>query len=269
MRLLKTIAAATAVATISVAASADDTVVKLAGWRKQEIPLWDRVNSEDLIPGVDVEYVLIDPNDYEARLSVTLQQGSADVFTAKTAQIPQLYKSDAFAQLPASFDLSAVAANTAITTIDAETYGIPFAIQLESLQFDNAVFEEYGFEVPTNLTEFTNLLAAAADEGLTPLHMSIAEGWYNNQVLNEVVVAGLVSDDFAMKLTSGQACFTDAPFMDAMKTFFSWSEFFNEKINVIVFKNFSNGAKQIHIIIKRKLLYFLLEIMINDRFRFR
>jgi raffinose/stachyose/melibiose transport system substrate-binding protein len=229
MRLLKTIAVVTTAAALAATASAADTVVKLAGWRKQEIPLWDRVNSEDLIPGVEVEYTLIDPNDYEARLNVSLQQGSVDVFTAKTAQIPALYKSEQFAALPASFDLSLVESNTAITTLDGQTWGIPFAIQLQSLQYDKAVFEEYGFELPTNLEEFEALLVAADDEGLVPMYMALGTGWYNNQTLNEIVVTGLVADDFAKELAAGTACFTDAPFVDAMNTFFSWQPYFNEE----------------------------------------
>lgn len=232
MRFLKTtVAAVTAVASLATAQAAlADETVKFWTFREQETALWDRINAENLIPGVTVEMERISSEDYESRLRIALRQGGPDFFGAKSgaAWYDQFVGADALLAIDElGVDISGMNGTAGVVASNGTAYAVPSAIQLQSVIYNGAVLEELGADVPTTLAEFEAVMAEAVDAGFTGLHVDGRDGWYLNQVMNEVVMAGMVSDETQMKLITGEACFTDAEVVAAFDKVVSWSGIMN------------------------------------------
>jgi len=196
MKLIKhSLALATAAATLATSqlAFAEDTVVELYTWRVQDEALFDYINERHLIPGVQVN-LNVYTEDIESKLPV------ADL----------------------GLDMSAFgeAALAGATGSDGDIYGVPFVMQMESILYNTAVFDG----APTTLDELEAAFAELKDQGIVPMHVDGRDGWYLNQVLHETILAGMTSDDWAQNVVTGDACFTDDLYVDAMERFKSWQD---------------------------------------------
>ena len=209
-----------------------NTVLDFWSWRPQEVKLWERVNREQLLDGVEINFQLLPPDDYDSRLRIALQSGNGpDIFHGRAGAnwLDVLVEAEILEPVPDDINIDLVfpASLSAVTGSDGEIYGVPFAVQLQSVIYNKQVFERLGVEVPTNMAEFTAILQKAKDAGLHGMAVGARAGWWNNQVLNEVLMAGMLSDDFQSNLISGASCFTDPPFVNALSTFQSWQPYFN------------------------------------------
>ena len=221
--LLATTALCAGLATTSAFA---DTVT-LYTWRPQEVPLWQYISDNDLLGDTDINVVQVQSDNYDVKLRADLQAGEGiDLFQARAgaAWLAPLIEGGVIK--PTSTDLSGMAPASleAGRGADGEVYGVPFAIQMQSVIYNTKVFEDNGIEVPTTAEEF----AAAADKlkaaGITPMALSAKATWWNNQVLGETLTAGLVPDELAQQLVSGEACFTDPQFVATLATAKEWQD---------------------------------------------
>ena len=209
-----------------------DTVLNFWSWRPQEVSLWERVNREQLLDGVEINFQVLPADDYDTRLRTALQSGDGpDVFHGRAGAnwLDVLVNAKVLEPLPSNVDVDLVlpASLSAVTGSDGNVYGVPFAVQLQSVIYNKGVLADLGVEVPTNMTEFTVLLHKAKEAGLFGMAVGARSGWWNNQVLNEVLMAGMLSDDFQSQLVAGTSCFTDSAFVNALSTFQSWQPYFN------------------------------------------
>ena len=207
-------------------------VLDFWSWRPQEVELWERVNREQLLDGVEINFQLLPPDDYDSRLRIALQSGNGpDIFHGRAGAnwLDILVEAEILEPVPDDINIDLVfpASLSAVTGSDGEIYGVPFAVQLQSVIYNKQVFERLGVGVPTNMAEFTAILQKAQDAGLFGMAVGARSGWWNNQVLNEVLMAGMLSDDFQSNLISGASCFTDPAFVNALSTFQSWQPYFN------------------------------------------
>ena len=222
--LLATSALCAAFATTSAYAE----TVKLYTWRPQEVPLWQYISDNDILGDIDVEVVQINSDDYDAKIRIDLQSGGPDLFQGRAgaAWLGQFIDAGIIKPIGDDIDLSSIApaALDAARGADGELYGVPFAIQMQSFIYNTAVFEANGITPPTNMEEF----AAAADKlkaaGVTPISFGARSGWWLNQVVGEAMTAGMISDDFAARLISGEACFTDPQFVATLQTVKDWQD---------------------------------------------
>lgn len=232
MRLFKTsVAIATAVASLATAQAAlADETVKFWTFREQEANLWDRINSENLIPGVTVELERISSEDYESRLRIALRQDGPDFFSSKSgaAWYDQFVGADALLSMDdLGVDVSNMNGTAGVVASNGATYAVPGSIQLQSIIYNGAVLEELGADVPTTLADFEALMALAVEEGFVGLQVDGRDGWFLNQVMNEVVMAGLVSDSTQRQLETGEACFTSPEVVAAFDKVVAWRSVMN------------------------------------------
>ncbi len=232
MRLLKTtLAVATAAASLATATTAmANTTVEFWTFRPQEEALWNRVNQENLIPGVTVNFNRISNDDYEARLRIALQRGGPDIFSGKVGAqwLAQFIAADAIVSMEElGVDLSNIlpGALAGGQAADGQFYGVPFAVQLQSIIYNTDAFESLGLAHPTNIDEFEALLRAADAAGMEGLAVAGQAGWYLNQVFNEVIMAGLVADADQQAFVDGTKCFTDPVFVSALERVASWGPY--------------------------------------------
>ncbi len=200
--------------------------LKLYTWREQEIPLWEYISENDLIGDVDVEVVWIQGENYDSKLRIDLGNNVPDMFQGRAGAAWMKPYIDAGSIEPLALDPSVFAQSSlpAATGYDGKIYGVPFAIQMQSVVYNKAVFEENSIEVPTSMDDLEVAMAALDAAGVTPMAFGAAAGWWLNQVVGEVVTAGLVGDEVAAGLINGSACFTDPEFVAALQTIQNWNE---------------------------------------------
>jgi raffinose/stachyose/melibiose transport system substrate-binding protein len=218
----------TALAAALMTSSAFAATVTLYTWRPQEVPLWQYINDNDVLGAdIDVNVVQVQSDNYDVKLRADLQAGEGiDLFQARAgaAWLAPLIEGGVIK--PSTTDLSGMAPASieAGRGADGNVYGVPFAVQMQSVIYNTKVFEDNGIAVPTTPEEF----AAAADKfkaaGITPISLSAKATWWNNQVLGETLTAGLVPDELAQKLVSGEACFTDPAFVATLQTAKDWQD---------------------------------------------
>lgn len=225
---LSALMATSALAAALMASSAYAATVNLYTWRPQELPLWQYINDNDVLGAdIDVNVVQVQSDQYDAKLRADLQAGAGiDLFQARAGAAWLKPLIDGGVIKPTTTDLSGMAPASleAGRGADGQVYGVPFAIQMQSVIYNTKVFADNGIEVPKTMDEF----AAAADKlkaaGIIPMSLSAKATWWDNQVLGETLTAGLVSDDLAAKLVSGEACFTDPQFVSTLQTAKDWQD---------------------------------------------
>ena len=220
--LLTTTALAAAVMTTGAFAE----TVKLYTWREQEKPLWQYISDNDVLGDIDVEVVQINSDDYDSKIRIDLQSEGPDLFQGRAGAAWLAGFIDAGIVKPIATDLSGIApaALDAGKGADGQVYGVPFAIQMQSVIYNKKVFADNGIAVPTTPEEFEAAAAKLKEAGITPVNFGARSGWWLNQVVGETLTAGLVPDDFAAKLVSGEACFTDPTFVATLKTVQDWKD---------------------------------------------
>ena len=222
---IKGLLLATTVLGFAQTASADE--VTIYSWREQEIPLWQHISDNNLIDGVTINFVRTAADDYDTKLRIDLQNGGPDIFQGRAGAAWLASFIDAGVIAPLSgVDLSGIApaAMTAAQGADGQIYGVPFAIQMESIIYNKGVLAANGIAEPSNLGE----LAAAADKlvaaGVTPMSFGARSGWWLNQVVGEVMTAGMIDDATAQGLIEGSVCFTDPAFVATLETVKGWQD---------------------------------------------
>ena len=201
--------------------------VKLYTWREQEVPLWTYISENDILGAdIDVEPVLVQSDNYDTKLRTDIQSNAPDLFQARAGAAWLASFIDAGIIKPTTVDLAGIApaALESGRGADGQLYGVPFAIQMQSVIYNTAVFEANGIAVPTTMAEFEAAAAKLKEAGVTPVVFGGRSGWWLNQVVGEVMTAGLVSDEFAGKLISGEACFTDPEFVATLEAVKGWQD---------------------------------------------
>lgn len=201
--------------------------VTFYSWRVQEQTLWAAISEGGLIDGVTVKFVQIDADNYDTKLRIDLQAGGPDLFQGRAgaAWLAPLIEAGILAPL-SGVDLSGIApaALSAAQGADGTIYGVPFSVQMQSILYNKAVLAANGIEEPASLAD----LAAAADKlkaaGVVPFSFGGRSGWWLNQVVGEVMTAGLIEDAMAQGLADGTVCFTDPAFVATLTTVKSWQD---------------------------------------------
>jgi len=226
MRISALMATTALVAALTMGSAYAETL-RLYTWREQELPLWQYISDNDVLGAdIDVEAVLIQSDNYDAKLRVDLQSAGIDLFQARAGAAWLSSFIDAGVIKPTTTDLANMAPGSldAARGPDGEIYGVPFAIQMQSFIYNVGVFEANGITPPTTMDE----LNAAADTlkaaGITPINFGARSGWWLNQVVNEAMTAGLLSDDLAAQLISGEACFTSPEFVATLEAVKGWQD---------------------------------------------
>ena len=219
----------------AVYASEQNTVVKFYTWRTQDKSVWQAVNAQNLIPGVTVEVDAVFRSVYGSYVFLALQNGKADLFLWQpgATNLQELIHRG-FIE-PYAYDLSMMnsAAILAGESAQGVSYGVPFALQLQSMTINKKLLRKHGLDKkPQTMAELTQVFEALKAKGINPMHLAGGTNWYVKQVLTEVLLAGLVDEKFSAALLSGEACFSSPQYRLIFETLARWKEqgFVNDNI---------------------------------------
>ncbi len=196
-------------------------------WRATDKILWDEVNKQNLIPGVRVESQMVMRAYYIEALTLLMQNNEADIFLwpPGASNLASLMEAQFIKPYPNSLEQMNKASLPAATGTDGLVYGVPFAVQMQSLMLNNKVVKKHGISSrPTSLAQLEQHFATLKSAGVTPLYFPGGENWYIAQIVGEVMLAGLVDESFALKLLEGKACFVSPEYKVVFETLHSWVE---------------------------------------------
>ena len=223
---LTTFTASAALLAALMTSSAYAATVNLYTWREQELPLWKAISDSNVLGDIDVNAILVQSDNYDAKLRADLQGPGVDLFQARAGAAWLSPLIDAGVIKPTTINLDAMAAGSldAARGPDGQLYGVPFAIQMQSFIYNVGVFEANGITPPTTMDELKAASEKLKAAGVTPINFGARSGWWLNQVVNEAMTAGMLSDDFAAKLVSGEACFTSPEFVATLQAVKDWQD---------------------------------------------
>ncbi|BCD97912.1 ABC transporter substrate-binding protein [Marinagarivorans cellulosilyticus] len=216
-------------------ASESNTVVKFYTWRTQDKPVWQAVNEKNLIPGVTVEVDAVFRSVYRSYVFLALQNGKADLFLWQpgATNLQELVRRNFIEPYPHDLSMMNSAAILAGKSAQGISYGVPFALQLQSMTINRKLLQKHGLDQkPQTMAELTQMFEALKAKGINPMHLAGGTNWYVKQVLAEVLLAGLVDEEFAAALLAGEECFTSPRYRLIFETLARWQAqgFVNDNI---------------------------------------
>ncbi|MDG4759210.1 ABC transporter substrate-binding protein [Micromonospora sp. WMMD710] len=131
--------------------------------------------------GVQVAVNTVDHNTFQENINNYLQGKPDDVFTWFAG-----YRMRFFAQKGLASDISDVwgklsgysdAFKKASTGDDGKQYFVPASYYPWAVFYRKSVWQQYGYQPPKTITEFTNLGAQMKKDGLTPIAFADKDGW--------------------------------------------------------------------------------------------
>lgn len=209
------------------AALAQQQSVKFYTWRKQDPAFWDAVNQQNLIPGVTVDAVAISRELYEPFIKLQLQSNKAEFFLWKpgASNLKELIEYDFIEAYTDDLSMMNPSAMIASKGPDGMFYGVPFAIQLQSIIVNQKLLNQHKVSgQPSDLDDLTSRFKTLKSNGIAPIHLAGAENWYLAQVVAEVLIAGLVEETFAAELVTGKQCFTSPKYQVIFDVLSEWVE---------------------------------------------
>lgn len=202
-----------------------NTTVTFYTWRPVDIAVWEEVNRLNLIPSVRIETKSIVRAYYFDATLLNIQNKNADIFLWQpgASNLKALIERDYIA--PYKQDLSHMNAGALAGALgpDGQYYGVPFAVQMQSIMVNNKLARKLGVDrKPTTLKELENHFSIIKSAGITPIFLSVSEGWYVSQLMGEVFTAGLLEESFTQGLIDGTQCFNTPQYTQIFDTYKRW-----------------------------------------------
>lgn len=202
-----------------------NTELSFYTWREQEKKLWNEINRQQLIEGVTVNTKVILYESYRPHILLELQNSKADLFqwAPGASSLKELIERGFIK--PYSGDLSNINSSALLASKgpDEQFYGVPFALQLQSLMVNKKLLNKHGItSAPSSMKNLDETFSKLKSKGVNPLHIAGAANWYVSQLLAEVLMAGLVDENFAQGLVEGTECFNDARYSEIFTVLRQW-----------------------------------------------
>ncbi|MBU2986038.1 extracellular solute-binding protein [Saccharophagus degradans] len=202
-----------------------NTTVTFYTWRPVDIAVWEEVNRLNLIPSVRIETKSIVRAYYFDATLLNIQNKNADIFLWQpgASNLKTLIERDYIA--PYKQDLSHMNAGALAGALgpDGQYYGVPFAVQMQSIMVNNKLARKLGVDrKPATLKELENHFSIIKSAGITPIFFSVSEGWYVSQLMGEVFTAGLLEESFTQGLIDGTQCFNTPQYTQIFDTYKRW-----------------------------------------------
>lgn len=100
-------------------------------------------------------------------------------------------------------------------TVDGKVYGIPYAKDVIAVMYNKTMFDENGWEVPSNKQEWLDLCDTIAATGMTPMINGLKDGWPINDEIAPFMHGLYVNNpDIFKQIDSGEKKYTDQEFVD-------------------------------------------------------
>ena len=226
MKTLRFVVLAIALLLMGSAALAQDNVATVTWWTEDYIDL-DQINATLVEPfnaaHPDIQLVVTPQVELNDTLRTALAAGEApDILqTAGASFIAEFIRSG----LIMPMDDFAAAHNWAEKllpwayqsgVIEGKLYSIPLTYESMVLIYNKTLFDQKGWQVPTNLEELNTVAAAAKADGINPFAYGNADWQANNEHLLGIYLNNYAGPENVYKALTGEKQWTDQEFVDAV-----------------------------------------------------
>jgi raffinose/stachyose/melibiose transport system substrate-binding protein len=108
---------------------------------------------------------------------------------------------------------------------DDNFYGLPILTQTISLWYTIPVMKDAGVEPPKNYDELVKAAQALTAKGYGPILVGVGDGWVRRDIYMQLIHN--IAPGLIYKAEVGEAKFTDAPFVEAMRY---WKKLFDDGV---------------------------------------
>lgn len=195
--------------------------VTIWSWRSWDIPVWPKVEAALRAAGHDItiKFEVITPTEYDAKMSLALRTGTGPdlVYSRRLPGVRTASMIDAGLYLPIDdlVDLSYFPESVLkyITYTDGRVYGVPFAVQVIGIFYNNRYYEEFGLSEPQTWDELVANAEVLKSHGIVPFFIPGKEGW-TLAMQHAMCGVSVLGPEWIRQLTDGEVNFLDPKFTD-------------------------------------------------------
>ena len=215
--------------------AAGSVTLKVWGWRPEDAATYSKIFKlyEDSHPGVKVDYVPYTSTEYDTILSTGIKDSSGpDVAQLRSYGLLQpLVQSGSLVPLDGLPGLSTfpkAVLDGARGVDDNKVYGVPFAIQTLHVLYNKDTFQKLGITPPATWNDMMADFAMIKSDGQVPLAATVTDTWML-PIEQEIFGAGTYGGTkYLDEMLSGQAKFTDEPWVNSLKAWLSTEPYWGE-----------------------------------------
>jgi len=233
---IKTIKLGLAATALTLAGTvAAETVITIESWRAEDQAIWDEKILpvfEKAYPDIDVQFKPTKATEYNASMNARLEGGTAgDIITCRPFDNALLMYDKGHLENIQSLDglsnFSDVAKAAWSTDNGDATFCVPMASVIHGFMYNKDAFKELGIDVPKTEADFyTALDKIKADGTYIPLAMGTKDQWEAATMgYSNIGPTYWDGEKGRNGLISGDAKFTDAPFVDAFAQLARWTPY--------------------------------------------
>ncbi len=206
------------------AALASAQSLDMWSWRTEDIEAYERILAAyEEETGTDVNFEAFLNTEYNTLVATSLQAGeAADVVQTRSygGVMPWIdggYLLPLDGRVDALANYSSEALSAVRSRENGQIYGVPFAIQVLTVFYNEAIFDELGLEEPETWDEFIALNETIADAGYIPIALTGKDAWML-PIFHSIVGAGTYGGQaFVEGILDGSATFEDPAFVESLQ----------------------------------------------------
>ena len=193
-------------------------------WRTEDIEAYERILAAyEEQAGADVTFEAFLNTEYNTLVSTSLQAGeAADVVQTRSygGVMPWIdggYLLPLDGKVDALANYSSEALGAVRSRENGQVYGVPFAVQVLTVFYNEAIFAELGLEEPETWDEFIALNQTIADAGYIPIALTGKDTWML-PIFHSIVGAGTYGGQaFVEGILDGSRTFEDPAFVESLQ----------------------------------------------------
>lgn len=236
--IVKSVCLGAVVFAVSSTAVLAKTVITIESWRAEDQAIWDEKILpvfEAAYPDIDVQFTPTKATEYNAALNARLEGGTAgDVVTCRPFDNPlALFNNGHLAdikELEGLSNFSDVAKAAWSTDDGAATFCVPMASVIHGFMYNKDAFAELDLSVPETTDDFYAVLDKIKAEGsYIPMAMGTKDQWEAATMgYTNVGPAFWNGEEGRQGLLTGDAKFTDEPFIETFRQMAKWTPYLGD-----------------------------------------
>lgn len=184
-------------------------------------------------PNVTIDIEMQNTDNYMTVLKTKIASGDAPmIFDLEPSQLTEFQKAGHLAELSDTAGLENYSSDLlAEGQREGGQYGVPLDANSFNALYNKDIFEEYGLEVPTTLSEFETVCDTLLENGITPIAAGFSEQWVIRRYSDIYVDVACVSENptwFEDKMSLTSSFSDDQKFKDAISMFMSYKEYWGD-----------------------------------------
>ena len=192
-------------------------------WRTEDVEAYNRILEayQEQNPDANINFEAFLNTEYNTLVATSLQAGEASdvVQTRSYGGVRPWIEGGYLVPLndrAESLGNYSAGALEAVSDADGNVYGVPFAVQVLQMYYNQDIFDELGLSEPTTWDEFIAVNEALAEGGYIPMAITGKDDWML-PILHTVVGAGTYGGDtFVQAILSGETTFEDPAFVESV-----------------------------------------------------